>query len=210
MSYTRDYPAVIAFYCEVAPASGGETPIADCRRVLAALPEATVARFAAKRVRYVQNLPEGAGLGKSWRDTFETGDRERVESILRARGAELAWLPNRALRVAEVIDPIVTHRQTGARVWFSQAHLWHVSSLDPKTREALRKLVKDEDLYHSCSYGDGTPIGDAELAEIRAAFERETVAVPWRQRDVLVLDNVLTAHGRKPFLGERRILVAMG
>jgi hypothetical protein len=35
------------------------------------------------------------------------------------------------------------------------------------------------------------------------------VALPWKQRDVLLLDNVLVAHGRRSFKGPRNILVAM-
>jgi alpha-ketoglutarate-dependent taurine dioxygenase len=209
MSYTREYPALIAFYCEQPPASGGETPLADCRAVLARLSPGLVERLRAKRLRYVQNLHAGAGLGKSWQATFETTDRGNVERMLRERGAELAWKPDGSLRVAEVIDPIVTHA-SGDRVFFGQPHLWHVSSLEPKTRAALLKLVREDDLYHACSYGDGTPLADADLAEIRTAFETTTTAFAWRARDLLLVDNVLVAHGRRPFAGPRRILVAMG
>jgi len=209
MSYTRDYPAVVAFYCEVPPAAAGETPLADCRQVLRALPAALVERFRTRRVRYIQNLHAGAGIGRSWQETFETPDRATVEAILRARGADFAWRDG-SLRVAETVDPIVTHVPSGAPVFFCQAHLWHVSSLDDRTRTALLKVVKEDDLYHACTFGDGTPIAEADLAEIRRAFDAATVAVPWQKHDLLLVDNVLVAHGRRPFRGDRRILVAMG
>jgi len=35
------------------------------------------------------------------------------------------------------------------------------------------------------------------------------VDVDWRTGDVLLVDNVLLAHGRRPFTGDRRVLVAM-
>jgi len=210
MSYSRDYPALIAFYCEVAPEVDGETPLADCRAVLRALPAELVARFRARRLRYVQNLHGGVGLGKSWRDTFETDDQAQIEALLRARGAEFEWRPEGALRVAETVDPIVTHVPSGAEVFFSQAHLWHVSSLDPKTRAALLRIKREDDLYHACTYGDGSPIDEADLDATRAAFDAASFTFPWRAGDVLLVDNVLVAHGRRPFRGERRILVAMG
>jgi alpha-ketoglutarate-dependent taurine dioxygenase len=210
MSYTRDYPALIAFYCEVAPAVDGETPLADCRAVLRALPAAVVERFRAGRLRYVQNLHAGIGLGKSWRDTFETQDAAQVEALLRECGAEFAWRPDGALRVAETVNAVITHAPTGAEVFFSQAHLWHVSSLDPKTRAALLRLLREDELYHACTYGDGTPIAEADLEATRRAFDAASVTFPWQTGDVLLVDNVLVAHGRRPFRGERRILVAMG
>jgi hypothetical protein len=33
--------------------------------------------------------------------------------------------------------------------------------------------------------------------------------VPWRRGDLLLIDNMLTAHGRRPCTGDRRVLVAM-
>lgn len=210
MSYSREYPSLIAFYCEIPPEVGGATPLGDCRRVLSSLTPDLVDRFRTRRLRYVQNLHAGAGLGKSWRDTFETDDREQVEAILSRRGAELQWKADGSLRVAEVIDPIVTHPSSGEHVFFSQAHLWHASSLDRKTRDALLKIMKEEDLYHSCTFGDGSPIGEDDLGEIRRALDAATIELPWRKDDVLLLDNILIAHGRRPFQGQRRVLVAMG
>jgi alpha-ketoglutarate-dependent taurine dioxygenase len=32
---------------------------------------------------------------------------------------------------------------------------------------------------------------------------------PWRTGDVLMLDNMLTAHARDPFEGPRKVVVAM-
>ena len=210
MSYTRDYPAVIAFYCEVPPQAGGETPLADCRRLLDSLSPQLVNRFATRKLRYVQNLPSGAGIGKSWQATFETDDRAAVSALLAARGAELTWKRDGGLRVAEVVDPVVTHPHTGEAVFFCQAHLWHVSGLDPRTRRALEKLQPEDELYHHCTFGDGAPLEEGDLQELRRALDDAAVALPWRQGDVLLVDNLLVAHGRRPFAGPRRILVAMG
>jgi hypothetical protein len=52
-------------------------------------------------------------------------------------------------------------------------------------------------------------IEDSVMQELRGLYESEQVAVPWRQNDILMVDNMLTSHGREPFSGPRRVLVAM-
>jgi hypothetical protein len=47
------------------------------------------------------------------------------------------------------------------------------------------------------------------LSQVRAIIRRETRPHAWRKGNVLVLDNLLTAHGRLPFRGPRRIVTAM-
>ena len=59
-------------------------------------------------------------------------------------------------------------------------------------------------------FGDGTPIGDDIVEMIGQAYEACAVRFAWRRGDVVMLDNMLAAHARDPYQGERRIVVAMG
>jgi hypothetical protein len=68
----------------------------------------------------------------------------------------------------------------------------------------------DEEPPRNACYGDGSAIEDEALEEIRAAYDRETVVFPWQPRDVLLLDNMLAAHGRRPYRGTRKIVVGIG
>ncbi len=214
MSYSRQYPSLVAFYCETAAREDGETPLADCRLALRSISPALRERLEIKSLRYVQNLSDqpgtGAGLGKTWRQTFETDDRAEVERVLHERGATFAWTGGGGLRIAETVAPIVTHPVTGEAVLFCQPHLWHISILDEKTRRAVTRLCGEDDLYHHCSYGDGSPIPEEDVREIRAALEAASAQFRWRPRDLLLVDNLLVAHGRNRFAGERRVLVALG
>jgi hypothetical protein len=99
---------------------------------------------------------------------------------------------------------------TGELVWFNHVAFWHVSSLEPQLREAMFALFGEENLAYNTYYGDGTPIEDSIIAEIREAYRQETILFPWQHGDILMLDNMLVAHGRSPFVGPRKILVAMG
>jgi len=47
------------------------------------------------------------------------------------------------------------------------------------------------------------------LDEIRDVYRCHAVQFPWQNGDVMMLDNMLVAHGRTPFKGARKILVAM-
>lgn len=207
MSYSRAWPLKIWFYCFQAAESGGETPIADSRRIFQRLDPALRRRFEEQGVMYVRNY--GGGLDLSWQNVFGTGDPAEVEAFCRQQGIECEWLENGALRTRQVCQATAVHPVTGEPVWFNQAHLFHVSSLDPELRQSLIEDLTEEGLPRNALFGDGSPIGDADLAAIRAVLAEESVVFPWEQGDIVLLDNMLAAHGRRPFRGPRRVLVGM-
>jgi Taurine catabolism dioxygenase TauD, TfdA family len=186
---------------------GGETPIADSRRVLARIPPSVAAVFREKGVMYVRNF-DGV-LDLSWQQAFHSNDPQEVESICRTGGLQCDWRKDGRLRTTQVCHATAFHPTTGEEVWFNQAHLFHVSSLPQATREALLSAVPESELPRQAYYGDGSPLEAALLDEIRAAYQAEAMPVLWQAGDMLLLDNMLVAHGRNHFQGDRRILVGM-
>jgi hypothetical protein len=73
----------------------------------------------------------------------------------------------------------------------------------------MLSLFAEEDLPSNSYFGDGSRIEDSVIEEIREAYQRSAVIFPWRTNDILILENMLVAHGRRPYDGTRRILVAM-
>lgn len=206
-SYQPSWPLRIFFFCKVAAQQGGETPIADMRRVYQRIPAQIRERFAAKQVLYVRNF--GDGLGLPWQVVFQTTERSEVEAYCRRTGMICEWKGENRLRTRRVGQAVIQHPSTGEMLWFNHAVFFHVSTLDPQTRVVLQAQFRDEDLPSNTYYGDGTPIEEEVLDTLHQIYHEETVAFPWQKGDVLMLDNMLTAHGRAPFAGTRQVLTGM-
>jgi alpha-ketoglutarate-dependent taurine dioxygenase len=198
----------IWFGCLRPADEGGETPLVDSRRVFKLLNEKIRDRFVEKQVMYVRNYGEGPGL--SWRTVFRTSNKAEVEQKCRQNGMTFEWKEGDGLRTRCVRPAAIEHPLTGEISWFNQAQHWHIACLEPAVRDSLRSLLAEDNLPRNCYYGDGSPIADSTMEEILDVYQRLEIRFPWRKGDILLVDNVLTAHGRHPFLGERKLLVAMG
>lgn len=206
-SYTDNWPMRIVFCCERPALRGGRTPLADSRRVLAALKPETVAAFEQRGVQYVRNYLPGISL--SWQEAFQTEDPDQVAAYCAAAGISVEWAEDGHLRTRQVRPAIHSHPVTGERTWFNHAVFFHVTSLPEEVSRGLREALPEEDLPYNTYYGDGGAIEDEVLAELRAAYGAETTGFDWQQGDVLLVENMITAHAREPFDGPRRILAAM-
>jgi alpha-ketoglutarate-dependent taurine dioxygenase len=206
-SYTLQWPLNIWFHCVTAPEQGGETPIADSRSIYNRMPVDVRQRFESKKLIYVRNY--GNGLDLSWEQVFNTSSTDEVERYCRQNDVSFKWKKGGELRTWQRCQATSQHHATKEWVWFNQAHLFHVSNIDAATREILLDVVDVEDLPRNVYYGDGSEIEESILDEIRGVLDQETVSFPWQKGDFLMLDNMLAAHGRSTFSGNRKIVVAM-
>jgi len=211
LSYSKRWPARLFFCCVVAPEEGGETPLVDGRALLRELPREIVDQFRARGVRYVRNLHGGRGYGPSWQKTFQTEARTDVEALTGAAGAEAEWLDDGSLRLMQLGVGTARHPVTGEEVWFNQADQFHPSTHPEELYRSMLALYKGREalLPQNATFGDGGEIPPAYLTTIRQVTRSNLAAFAWRQGDLLMVDNMLAAHGRNPFRGPRRILVSM-
>ncbi len=205
-SYSNKWATRIGFLCTQPAASGGETPISDSRLIYEKLPEALRNKFEEKGVLYVRNYSD---IDLPWREVFQTEDKQEVERYCRENNIVFEWLDNNGLRTKQVNPAVLVHPHTGEKVWFNQAHLYHVSNLDKDVRESLLTLLKENELPKNTYYGDGSPIEPHYLELIRELYQQTKVTFEWQRNDLLLLDNTLFTHGREPFTGSRQVLVGM-
>ena len=206
-SYSRSWPMKIWFFAMEVAKQGGATPIADSRKILKAIPHEICDSFVRKGLMYVRNY--GVGLDLPWPEVFQTSSKAVVEDYCRKAGMEFEWLNDDQLRTRQVCQVVERHPRTGEMVWFNQAHLFHLSRLPAEVRDWLLLALGEENLPRNVYFADGSPIETEMIDEISRACEENSIAFPWRKGDVLLLDNMLTAHGRKPFVGKRKVVVGM-
>ena len=206
-TYWTRWAQRLFFCCLTAPRRGGQTPIADVRRVHDRIDPAIRARFAEHGVMLVRNYNDGFGL--RWQEVFQTEDRAEVERFCGDNDIAFEWKDGDRLRTRQVRPAVRRHPVTGEAVWFNHGAFYHHSTLDPGVRDAMLAEFGEQGLPYSTCYGDGAPIDAATAEHLRAAYEAEKTMFTWQEGDVMLLDNMSVAHAREPFEGDRLVLVAM-
>jgi alpha-ketoglutarate-dependent taurine dioxygenase len=207
LSYALEPPSLMLFACLTAAASGGATPVADSPTVLDALPAALVERFEQAGWLLMRNYNED--IGASLTDAFGTDDRGAVESYCRAHAIDFEWRPDGALRTRQRRRAVVPHPINGRRCWFNQIAFLNEWTLDPELREYLVDVYGEDGLPFNTRFGNGDPIGADIVQTINETYEAHTVRERWEAGDLLLVDNIRTAHARERFEGPREVLVGM-
>lgn len=207
MAHSHHWPMKIWFFCLEPAARGGSTPIADDREVFGCIDPKIKERFIQKKVMYVRNY--GQGVDMPWQEVFQSHDRSVVEEYCRKSNMRCEWKDNDHVRMIAIRQAVAAHPKTGETVWFNHAHMFHISNLEAAVSRSLLALFKEDELPRNAFYGDGSPIESSVLDEIRGTYDEAAVRFDWQKGDVLMLDNFLASHGRDPFSGPRKILVAM-
>ena len=207
LSYTLEFPGLMLFACLSAPTDGGATAVADSPTVLDALPTELVERF--EREGWLLTRSYNDEIGASFAEAFGTEDRGAVESYCRANAIEFEWQPDGGLRTRQRRSAVVRHPVTGQRCWFNQIAFLNEWTMAPEVREFLVDVYGADGLPFNTRFGNGDPIGEDVVELLNRVYEANTAREPWQAGDLMLVDNVRTAHSREPFEGPREVLVAM-
>lgn len=207
LSYALEFPSTLLFACLAAPAEGGATPLADAASVLQALPSELLERF--ERVGWLLTRNYNGEIGASIAEAFGSDDRHAVESYCKAHAIEFEWQPDGALRTRQRRRAVVRHPHSGQRCWFNQIAFLNKWTIEAEVREYLVDIYGEDGLPFDTHFGDGAPIGPDIVQSINEVYETNTVRERWQPGDLLLVDNIRTAHGRERFSGPREVLVGM-
>jgi hypothetical protein len=222
-SFPDPTPDKVAFFCEIEPGGAGQTPICDMRIVLERLPKDLVERFEAKGLILTRQLPftKEAGHEVTWPTMFGTSDKKEAEAFAEKRGWRIDWTDDGGVRVYQKPSPTTkSHRVTGEKIWFNQAHLLHkeyapwkgdfLGTTPEQVDEANRRRpeLSKRFFYHS-THADGSEIMVSDLETIRQTIDKTMTMFDWKAGDLLICDNKLVSHGRQPYSPPRKILAAL-
>jgi alpha-ketoglutarate-dependent taurine dioxygenase len=207
LSYTLEFPGLMLFACLVAPTGRGATPVADSPTVLHALPTELIERF--EQVGWLLIRNYNNEVGASIVDAFGTDDRRAVENYCRANAIRFEWQPDGALRTWQRRSAVVQHPRTGQRCWFNQIAFLNEWAMDPEVREYLVAVYGEDGLPFTTRFGNGDAIGADVVQLINEVYEAHTAREGWQAGDLMLVDNVRTAHGKEAFEGPREVVVAM-
>lgn len=207
LSYTLEFPGLMLFACLCAPDNGGATAVADAPTVLKALPTALVKRFEREGWLLTRNYNDE--IGASLAEAFGTEDRRAIERYCHANAIEFAWQANGGLRTRQRRSAIVHHPLTGQSCWFNQIAFLNEWTLAPEVHEYLVDIYGADGLPFNTRFGLGDPISEDVVQILNQTYETHTAREAWQVGDLMLVDNVRTAHSREPFAGSREVLVAM-
>ena len=205
MAQTPLYPKYIMFYCEVAPESGGATPLCRSDILYSQLSE-RCPEFAAKceqsGLKYTNVMPgnddPNSGMGRSWHSTLGVDTKTAAESRLSSLGYSFEWLPEDCLKATTPQLPAVMEVSPGQKTFFNQLIAaycgWKDERNDPS--DAIR-------------HGDGTKL-DADAVNVAVELAEELAYDhQWQAGDMVLLDNTVAMHARRPFQGTRKVLASL-
>ncbi len=205
MAQTPLFPKWIMFSCEIAPSEGGATPL--CRsdvlysRLAVECPDFAEA-CEQKGLSYTNVMPAfddaHSGMGRSWQSTLGVDDKNAAEARLRELNYSWQWLENDCLKATTPPLPAVAEVADGRKVFFNQLIAAFCGWKDERN-----------DPSQAICHGDGSLL-DADAVR-RAAEIAEEIAfdLQWLVGDIAIIDNTITMHARRPFVGQRKVVASL-
>ncbi|XP_057977427.1 clavaminate synthase-like protein At3g21360 isoform X3 [Malania oleifera] len=187
------------------PASGGETPIVRSHIVYKRMKERYpefVERLEQHGLLYTRVLGEeddpSSPIGRGWKSTFLTKDKNTAEERAAGLGMKLEWLEDTVKTIMGPIPAIKFDETRQQKIWFNSMVAAYTGWEDARN-----------DPVKAVTFGDGKPLPADIIYDCLKILDEESVAIPWQRGDVLLLDNLAVLHSRRSFDPPRRVLASL-
>ncbi|KAJ9568456.1 hypothetical protein OSB04_004422 [Centaurea solstitialis] len=207
MTYVPNPPTKLFFFCDEEPQKGGETPVVLSHIIYEKMKE--------KHPEFVELLEEH-GLtyiklasetndpstinGTGWKTTYNTNDKSVAEERAAQFGTKLEWIGDVARITTNPMPGIRFDKESGKKTWFNSLSLTYNGHANRNNNIG----------NSSVELGNGEPVPDDVMEYYMKIVEEECVAIPWKKGDVMLVNNLIALHGRRPLLKPpRRILVSL-
>ncbi|KAI3740650.1 hypothetical protein L2E82_31120 [Cichorium intybus] len=207
MAYVPDYPSKLFFFCEEAPESGGETPIVLSHIIYEKMKEKHpefVAKLEEHGLTYMkimsdEDLPSSF-TGSGWKSAYMTDDKNIAEERAAKQGTKLEWMGNAVKTITGPMPGVRFDKGSQRKTWFN-------SLANSYGGPANAEIYDDK---RSIEFGNGEPLSDDAMKDCLRILEEECVAIPWKKGDVMLVNNLMVLHSRRPLIKPpRRILVSL-
>ncbi|KAI8513995.1 hypothetical protein Bbelb_083190 [Branchiostoma belcheri] len=200
----------IIFYCQqpAGPGQGGETVMVDVREIFRNLDSAVVDKFRKLGIRYYRYMPERGDFFhgyNSWKETFRTESRDDVEKYMTSQGMTWQWGEDGSISWWYNLPAMKLYK--GEWLWFCQPTIGNADFITAHPDYDSTRPIPPHLSPFNSQYGDGSDIEPEVLQHIRDVTWQAAVGFQMKRRDVLVLNNMYTQHGRLGYTGDRKLLV---
>jgi alpha-ketoglutarate-dependent taurine dioxygenase len=207
MAQVPKFPQQLFFFCEVAPAKSGETSIMKSDIAYEMIKEVKpefCQKLEEHGVIYTRYIPgeddPTSPVGRGWRSTFAAKDKETAEKHATNLGVSLEWLPNGDVKTVSPVLPAIKTLKINKKVWFNSIIAAYTGCEDSRN-----------DPKKSVSFGNGEYLNDDDVQAAVKIMEEHHVDLPWKEGDVMWIDNHQVLHSRAPnFPLPRKILAYLG
>jgi len=204
--YGVEVPRIVLMACLVAAQTGGAMLLGDTRAALRRLPADLQQRFRSEGWVLKRNFRPRLGL--PWSLAFGAQTPEEVERYCADGSIDWQWRRDGVLHVTQRRAAIVDHPITGDPCWFNDVAFFSQWSIDRAERDVLLGAFGQDGLPFNTYFGGGDLLGEDAYVRIVEAYKAVQRRIEWHAGDLLVLDNLLTAHGREPYRGTWEVAVA--
>ena len=149
-------------------------------------------------------------IGSSYAEAFGTADRGRGRALLPGqRRSSSSGSPAAGCAPGSGAPRSPGTRSPGSFCWFNQIAFLNEWTLAEDVREFLVDTYGEDGLPFNTRFGNGDPIGPDIVQLLNGVYEANTPREAWQPGDLLLVDNIRSAHAREPYDGQREVLVGM-